>query len=441
MAYEINYKVFDVINEITEAKGSIAKKKVLESNLDNEDLKAIFNFVFNPFITSGISDKKLSKVQSKNFETLGLGLIETMDYIKEHNTGRDIDVSQVIDLVNVAESKYPESNYGEIIKKIFCQKFHDLGVSTSTINKVWKGLIPTFEVQLAAKYYDNPDVVKGKSFTLTEKLDGFRTVAKKENGKVYINGRSGKEFTGLVDIVNDMESWEEDNFVLDTEGLIADREKYPSKMQYKLTSKILSSDEEEKHGICLNAFDYLTLEEWNNQKCTTPYSERRKKLEHFKDRSKNVVVVPALYSGDDISMIDKLHKQAKDNNQEGIMVNLNDAFYEFKRTKNLLKCKTFLECDAYIDGMECGKGKNADRLGALKCHFVDEDGDTVNFDCGGGFTDENRDYFWNHQDEVIGRVGEFSYFEITKDKDGNKSIRFPTFKCLKDAGVEPHNFD
>lgn len=427
-------ETFNIIREISAESGSNAKRDILQREIDNEILKKILFFVFNPFIVSGLSDKKLSKFMN-NYSTNDT-ILDAIDYVTVHNTGRDEDINYVQSVMN---------NYSEedrlICMKILSQNFHDLGVAATTINKVWKDLIPTFEVQLAEKYYDNPEIVRGKWITITEKIDGFRTVAIKENGKAFLIARSGKRMEGFIEIEQALESFEEDNFVFDCEITIKNRQKYQSKTQYKLTSKIVSSKDPYKTGLCLNAFDYLTLDEWKNQECTHIYEARRNKLDTFKGRSEFVIITDVLYSGSDISMIEKLHTEAKEHNQEGIMINLNDAYYEFKRTKVLLKAKAFQDCDAWIDDIVEGTGRNANRLGAFKCHFDEPNGNVVEFECGSGFTDADRDEFWNNKEKYIGRVCECKYFEITVNKDGKKSVRFPVFKTLKEEGAVPHNSD
>lgn len=425
---------FDIIREISAEQGSNAKKSILERERENEVLKKILFFVFNPFIVSGLSDKKLTK--DVDTYPSNCTILDAIDYVAIHNTGRDEDIAFVQSVMN---NYSPEDR--EICMKILSQNFHDLGVAETTINKVWNNLIPTWEVQLAEKYYDNPEIVIGKEFTLTEKMDGFRTVALKENGKASLIARSGKRMEGFIEIEEALESFPEDNFVFDCEITIKNRNKYPSKTQYKLTSKIVSAKDPYKTGVCINAFDYLTLDEWKAQECTHKYSERRAKLDTFKDRSEFVVITEVLYSGSDVSMIEKLHTEAKEHNQEGIMINLNDAYYEFKRTKVLLKAKAFQDCDAWIDDIVEGTGKNANRLGAFKCHFDESDGNVVEFECGSGFTDADRDEFWNNKEKYIGRVCECKYFEITVNKDGKKSVRFPVFKTLKEEGAVPHNSD
>lgn len=51
-------------------------------------------------------------------------------------------------------------------------------------------------------------------------------------------------------------------------------------------------------------------------------------------------------------------------------------------------------------------------------------------------SDEQRKEFWDHQDLYLGCVVTVQYFEETNDADGNKSMRFPVFKELREESKE-----
>ena len=114
------------------------------------------------------------------------------------------------------------------------------------------------------------------------------------------------------------------------------------------------------------------------------------------------------------------------------MVNLANAPYEGKRTKNILKVKAMQDCDLRIIGFEEGTGKNKGTLGAA---IVDYKGFKVKV--GSGFTDKDRKYFWENRDELLSRVITVQYFEeTTNKKDNSLSLRFPVFIELREEGKE-----
>jgi DNA ligase-1 len=59
---------------------------------------------------------------------------------------------------------------------------------------------------------------------------------------------------------------------------------------------------------------------------------------------------------------------------------------------------------------------------------------------GSGYSEEERNRFWNIKDELIGRTISVQYFEQTENTSTHiKSLRFPVFLELKEEGQEPNN--
>ena len=75
------------------------------------------------------------------------------------------------------------------------------------------------------------------------------------------------------------------------------------------------------------------------------------------------------------------------------MLNINNAPYECKRTKNLLKLKKMQTCDLEIIGFEEGDGRLKGTLGKV---IVDYKGNEVGV--GSGYSDADREYFSPLQD-------------------------------------------
>ena len=114
------------------------------------------------------------------------------------------------------------------------------------------------------------------------------------------------------------------------------------------------------------------------------------------------------------------------NNWEGLMVRNADSPYEYKRTTNLLKIKEMHDMELQLVDMEEGTGKHEGRLGAF---WVDYNGYRVQV--GSGFTDEQRERYWDNKNDYIGKMVKVQYFEKTVNQDGNESLRFPVFKAFR----------
>lgn len=433
----IKFKTF--VDEINAENGKLYKMKVLEKYKEDEDIKYYLNFIFNPYITTGISKKKISKDMSDIINSpWGTGVIEfdtvkdLLEHIKVYNTGTTDTLAAIQNFRETAITDFSSDDIDllneldELLENIITKNVQ-LGVDVITINKVIPNLIPTFDVMLANKYYEKPDYVVGKLFCLTTKIDGGRIVAIKKDGVVEFFTRAGQKYEGLVDLEREMASNMPDNIALDGEITLLHGEGLDNKAQYKQTMMITRRDGE-KHGVKMKVFDILSADEFVNQVCYTRYIDRRARLDNLFDAHNFTYFekLPILYEGYDVSKIEEILQEQINNGEEGVMINIADALYEFKRTNNLLKVKKFHSCDLEVIGLEEGTNKNKNTLGAFICSYK---GNTVKV--GSGISEAQRREVWNNQEKYLNTIIEVCYFEETINQDGKASLRFPTFKDFR----------
>ena len=138
-------------------------------------------------------------------------------------------------------------------------------------------------------------------------------------------------------------------------------------------------------------------------------------------------------------MISKLqHELVEPNGWEGLMLNVNDSLYVTKRTNGLLKIKEFSDADVLVTDVFEGTGKLEGTLGGI---VVSYKGNKIRV--GSGFNDSERNYYWNHADEIVGHVVQINYFEESKNKTNDKiSLRFPTFITVRnDKSVDDISYE
>lgn len=446
-------QIMETCNKIKSISSTNEKKEFLASITD-EDFKNFLKWEFDSSIISGISDKKINKVLADDMFDDGdwstcdvKSIFDVFRYLENHKTGKDEDIRIVQWYRNQICKNDEEVEFfnNMIIKNVI------IGCDVKLINSVWEGLIPTFDVMLANSYFKLNESQWNKiskngtrSFNILCKYDGFRCIAIKENGICRLVSRHGKIYENCVDIEKAINELPYDNFVLDSEIIISNRNRYPSTEQYKYTTNIVNLKNEDKHGLTLNCFDYISLKEWNSKNGVTPWTERRKKLEEvLKDYSdtddKPLYLAPILYNGNNLDMALSLLTKARENNEEGVMLRFDSSKYEFKRSNELLKFKVMSDMDVYIDSYDEGENKLKGSLGAFYCHIDHPKYGYLEMKVGGGMTDSERYDYWQHRDELIGRVMEVQYFEVTKNAKGGNSIRFPVHKCIKPIGTEPNN--
>ena len=408
---------------------------------DDKDLKEVFKWYFDNSYPTGISEKKYGRgIEGSTSVRVNITFSDVMDYLKVHNTGRDSDLDYIM-AARMIICATPEES--ECYKKLVCKNY-PMGIDAKTINKVFKNLVPTFDVCLCDKYYDRPELVDGtREFAISTKIDGCRVIAIKEEGNVRLISRQGKPWTGLVEVENDIKNLVADNFVLDGELTIDNFMKYPSKEVYKMTTKIVSTKDEVKKGITLNAFDMMSLANWNEKNCSLTYDERQTLLKNTLKATDHphISYVEDVYTGYDVSKIEELMKGVvRTEDWEGLVIKFTNSIYEWKRSKNWLKVKAFDEMDLIVKGYEEGSNSLVGKLGALICEIEHPTLGHIEAKVGSGYSEEERSRFWSTKDELIGRTISVQYFEQTVNSTtGTKSLRFPVFLELKEAGQEPNN--
>lgn len=446
----IEFKQF--VDEVQQNNSRNYKLEVLKKYRENENIKRYLDFIYNPYKITGISEGKLYKEVSMVVQGV-TSMYQLMDYLLAHNTGRDEDIAVIQQYKDTLDIDYYEIFDSVVTKSL------SLGVDVLSINKCMGNLIPVFSVQLANKYFDKPEVVEGKTFALTTKIDGGRIIAIKENGKVTFYTRQGQVYEGLVDLEKEMLEKLPDNICLDGEITLLDKGNLTSKDQYKETMKI-TRKKGEKHGVKMLVFDCMSAEEFRKQHCETPYLERRNNMLHkfsellpdcdisikvnsgieSKDYYNGIIdllnskftyfqILPYLYLGDDVNQINKWLNYNIDHGEEGVMINILNAPYSFRRTSDLLKVKKMLDIDLEVVGYEEGSGNFSGMLGAFLVRY--KEGNIVKV--GSGFSKELRQEIWKNPDAYIGKIISVQYFEETVNQQGGISLRFPVYLDLRDS--------
>jgi DNA ligase-1 len=130
--------------------------------------------------------------------------------------------------------------------------------------------------------------------------------------------------------------------------------------------------------------------------------------------------------------LDELYGQYIGEGFEGQMIRAIGTIYDNKRSKSLLKRKTFFDEEFKIARFEEGKGNWAGKAKRVYC--VKEDG--TEFKAGiKGSMDYCTDLLEN-QDKYIGLEGTVRFPEYTKDENGNDNVpRFGVFYGVREQGV------
>lgn len=396
-----------IIEQLKSTSSNKSKEKIIKENSDNELFKRILFYTYNTDFKYGMQKKSIT---IKNGDSKWNSLFDMLNELSNSNINDNLRINIGKFLGNINNKDERELVINILLKDLRCN------INIKSINKAIPNLIPSFDIMLGSKG-ELDKLPKGMKF-VTEKYDGVRCFTQIRDGKIIMKSRQNKVFEGLVEIVSAIADLGLDNVCLDGELLAIDS---PYETVYKDTMKIVSTKDEEKHGVKYMLFDIIPLSEFDNKEGKMKYSDRRAWLNTIKE-SRFINVAPILYKGTDIDEVLKVLDECRGNGAEGCMINT-DKPYEFKRSKVLQKLKVMSTCDLRVIGFEEGDGKLKGTLGKIICNYKGFD-----LGVGSGFSEAMRDEIWNNQDKYLGKISEIQYFEQTNNDEGGLSLRFPVFK-------------
>lgn len=424
-------QVIEILKLIQNTSSLNEKQRILRENKDNELLKKCLVFLLDGNTVTGISTKKIDKMtisKAANYATFEpKNFSEVIDYLKTHNTGTDVDVATIRKFIcNNSKSEAECQFYEEMVTKKF-----RLGADAKLVNKAIPGLIEEFNVQLGTSI-EKVKLKGNELIFLSRKCNGNRCAYLGTECRT----RQNKKYIGLDHIINDLIFLGYENMFVDGELVYKNKEGLSDSEAFQVGTGIANSKSVDKSQLKFKVFDIFPLKEFWSGKSKEPYSIRSKALDELEEKLKfhpteNIEVVERFYHGYDHSEIWRWLDYAEAHDFEGCMINL-DKPYECKRTKYLLKVKKFYDFDLEIIGYEEGTGMLKGMLGSFIVKFKNN---TVKV--GTGFNIETRKLFWENREDLIGRVIQVKYKEISKDKkSGLESLQFPVFVCLREEGKE-----
>lgn len=425
-------KVKEVFELLAQTSSSLAKRDIIMANSEDESFRKFVNYLLNPYLITGISEKKISKQTDKQPSHSFGSFFELMDYVLVNNTGSDEVIANISEFLDAQQGDM-RAFYASIITKSA-----KLGCDIKSINKAFGyEFLPQWEVQQSYNIEKSP-LKDDEWFSLSEKLNGVRGTF--FEGKII--SRQGKEFAGLNHIVSDISRLfdDADGFVLDGELVRKNLEGLSDNENFRIGTGLLGQDDADKSSIEFVIFDMLPKEQFKHGQSDLKYRDRLAELNDLREKIHelnltSITTVNILYTGDDQSKIDYYLDLMVKEDKEGLMLN-RDSEYKCKRHNGILKVKRFYTVDLKVVALEEGSGRLSGTLGAF---VVDYKGNSLNV--GSGMTDEQRALFWSKHDELVGRVIEVKYKEESSDKKtGQLSLQFPIFMALREEGKQESYF-
>jgi DNA ligase-1 len=430
---------WNVIQELEADNSRLVKEEIVkrEAVAGNDEFFAGCRLALDAMTTFGVK-----QVDTKTGDGRGLSwnafkqLAEAL--ATRQLTGHAAQTAVAHARMNATEAQWNNWYRRILIKDLRC------GTSEKTINKVVEKkykdyAIPVFSCQLAHDSANHESKVAGEKL-IEVKLDGIRVISiVYPSGHVDQYSRNGKELVNFPHIKEQLArhaKWFAEPVVLDGEVMSASFQDLMKMVHRK--SDVKSDD------AVLNLFDIITLREFQAGVGKYRQIDRSVSLaawySHCADHMPNITVVGQervdLREPAGQARFRQINQEAVDGGYEGIMIKDLEAIYECKRSVAWLKLKPYIEVSLTVVAVEEGTGRNEGKLGALICEGED-DGKNIRVNVGSGFTDSDRDAYWQSREDVIGHTIEVRADAATKSQDSEEvwSLRFPRF--LRFRGFEP----
>jgi len=404
------------IDEMQATSSSLDKVAILKRQ--SEFIQKVLEYTYNPYKQYHVTSKTCIKNMDKGITENDYTLFEILDKLNN----REVTGHSAIKLVNSQDI---------LIYKIIDK---DLKIRTGAkvINKAFPGLIPEFNVALAQNYDSKCDW--NDVWYASRKLDGVRCLAVvNEVGECTLYSRMGKEFTTLNKVKEAIEATNIINTVFDGEICLMDED---GNEDFQGVMKQLRRKDHQIENPTFMIFDGIYKPDFDKGKSTIKLSDRLQTLRTWlydhnsRNRNQNTLRYLDQAQITDGRHFDMWGQMANDGNWEGFMLR-KDVGYEGKRSKNLLKVKTFHDAEYEVLDAEFGPmavvrdGKEKQET-MLSQVWIKHKGWWVKV--GSGFSQEQRIKYTN--ENIIGLTITVQYFEETKNDKGGISLRFPTVKHI-----------
>lgn len=463
MVMTLKQDFFDIIEQFKQATKKTEKEELLTRCIHNEDLVRVLHLLNDKRIATNIGLRKLEKIRQElnegryTPEEVGVHFPKfgnLLDFItSEDCTGSNEDVASIVRYIDKV-SQTPTQQ--QVLDEIVAKKLK-IGVQAKAINKVFSayGDLPLIYENVLMKgedYRKNRPNLKGNRYALSLKEDGYRVKIIKQQGKVKVYSTSGKEYTGLTEIVK---AFEEGNYEEGKvfEGEIIKKNEEAEKNLQKLallpnatadmshltyvnsyerfreTSTIMLANGE-KLGVEVYLFDVTDYDKHILGYDPTPYAERRAYLESDKvEKNEFIKITQIIEQGEhyDEQYIQTCLANLLTKGYEGLMLHDLNAPFEGKRTRTIFKLKGSLTGDGVVEGVYEGEGENVGKLGGV---IVTYKQGTIRV--GSGFSAKEREEYYQHPEKIIGKVVSYQYTEPSQDREGNYSTRYARWLHIRE---------
>ena len=435
-----------IFDEITNEPGTNQKMVILDKYKGNMLLKQVLYLANSKrvkFYIKQIPTYTSSNTAPATLEDACKSLTRLSDRLV---TGH----AAIAELINICESLTADDAY--IIERII-EKDCRLGMGTTNINKIFKGLIEDTPYMGAISFDEKKarTIFVGRTSAYSQiKMDGRYCNAIIRNGDVELESRQGEatvvtgatfleELTRFPDCVLNGELTMDGVSRYESNGIIASIISILSKKESRGSDETLKhiAKFQQKHGdfasalqsIRFTVWDMITTDEYFDQKSYVPYEDRVANYSMLLNR-----LQPTMISAVKMQPVAnyeeaiKHFQKALADGQEGTILKAIDGGWKDGKPNWQIKMKLEMDVDLRITGFNYGTGKNINVISSVNAES--SDGKVVTRPT--GINEAMMQHVTDNQQQLLGTILECKCSGLSKDSDGNYSLLHPVFKQLRD---------
>lgn len=366
--------IYQLLETLASDNGRKFKEDLLAQHKDNETLKRAVRLALDPSINFYI------KQIPADWHVPGMmSLDDALDFLETRLAKREVTGDAARDELAKVLGMLGEDD-AEVLRRVVRRDLR-CGVSESTANKVWKGLVPEYPyMRCCLPKHTKMDKFDWKGGVFSQlKADGmFANVNLYTDGGVELFSRSGSvfpmdQFKGLAEEIAN-------TFVLgsQTHGevlVMRDGEILPREIGNGLLNSVLKGGEfADNEQPILLVWDQIPLEEvYPGNKYNTGYAKRYDRLYkqlHDDNEPRLIQMIPTKI----VHSLEEAHEHYAEmlaEGYEGTIIKDRGAIWEDTTSKSQVKYKLEIDVDLEIVGFTEGNGKNAGTFGAITCKTSD----------------------------------------------------------------------
>jgi hypothetical protein len=417
----------EFFNDLAANNSRNYKLDKLKENVNDEVLRLVISLALDPF--TNFYQRKIPEY-TRQRQTIPMRDVFPFLY---QMCNRLVTGNAAIAHLSTLLGSVTEDN-AEVIKRIVTKDLK-CGVSISTANAVWPGLIREYPVMLCSPFEQKlVDKIKFPAYAQM-KMDGMRFNAIVKDGAVEYRSRNGKEINLLGNLDEQFLAMADGgDYVFDGELMVMDDDSSQF-MDRQTGNGILNKankgtiSDKEAAKVHASVWDMIPYVLFCDSYSDTAYATRFSKLESMVSKQNSKDKRVWLVTSTIVQTIEEATAIFEDylsSGYEGIILKDGSGVWEDRRAKHQIKFKGELECDLKIVGTEPHK-KKPEWLGAIICESADG---IIKVNVGSGFNDTHRKTL--KEKDILGKIVAIKYNARIKNKSGEESLFLPVFVEIRE---------